>query len=132
MFYISVFQVKLGTCHYSARGGGALFWGEGHNFFPSCLGEGQNFFQGFLGEGHKFFKAFFLEKKITNTLMQRELVFASYLFCPFSQRKNVQRAETKRSLRLYDMASCRVKPIDQSCSTVTYNVFITCNHSIYL
>ena len=27
-----------------------------------------------------------------NTLLQ--LVFASYLFCPFRQRKNVQKAET--------------------------------------
>ena len=38
----------LGTCHYLV-GGGALFWGEGHNFFSSCLGEGHKFFQGFLG-----------------------------------------------------------------------------------
>ena len=47
----------LGTCHYLAGGGGGgpLFWGEGHNFFPSCLGEGHDFFQGFLGEGHNFF-----------------------------------------------------------------------------
>ena len=28
-------------------GGGALFGGEGHNFFPSCLGEGHNFFKFF-------------------------------------------------------------------------------------
>ena len=40
-------------------GGEALFWGEGHNFFPSCLGEGLNFLQGFLGEGHKFFLVFY-------------------------------------------------------------------------
>ena len=42
--------------------GGAVFWVEGHNFFPSCVGEGHNFFQGFLGKGHNFFKVFFLKK----------------------------------------------------------------------
>ena len=42
---------------------GALFCGEGHNFFPSCLEEGHNLFQGFLGEGHNFFKVFNWENK---------------------------------------------------------------------
>ena len=71
-------------------GEGHYFGGEGHNFFPSCLGKGHNFFQGFLGEGHNFLKVFLL------ILLQ--LVFASYLFCPFRQRQNVQKAETKRSI----------------------------------
>ena len=29
------------------RGEEPLFWGEGHNFFPSCLGEGHNIFKDF-------------------------------------------------------------------------------------
>ena len=41
-------NLPFGTCHYLAGegggGGGPLFGGEGHNFFPSCLGEGHNFF----------------------------------------------------------------------------------------
>ena len=65
--------------------------GESHNFFPLVWGEGHNFFQRFLGEGHNFFLSFY-------TLLQRELVFTSYLFCPFRKRKNIQKAETKRSI----------------------------------
>ena len=77
-------------------GGGGTILGEGVIiFFPLVKGR-VPFFKGFLGEGHNFFKVFLLRKYITNTLLQ--LVFASYIFCPFRQRKNVQKAETKRSI----------------------------------
>ena len=68
---------------------GTVFWGEGHNFFPSCVGEGHNFFQGFLGKGHNFFKVFYLKNKLQ--IPCRSGSWFSLL--------------TKRSLRLYDMAS---------------------------
>ena len=68
--------------------------GEGHSFWGRVIlisllsgGGSQFFFQGFLAEGHNFFKFFLLKKYITNTLLQWELVFASYLLCPLRQKK---------------------------------------------
>ena len=88
-------SLSLGTCHYLAGGRATILGGRVIIFFL-LSGGGSQFFQGFLGEGHNFFKVFLLRKLITNTLLQ--LVFVSYLFCPLRQSKNVQKAETKRSI----------------------------------
>ena len=56
--------------------------------FSLLFGGGSQFFQGFLEEGHNFFESFY-------TLLQRVLVFASYLFCPFRQRKKCPEGRNK-------------------------------------
>ena len=41
----SLREVSLFSGGGGGGGQGHYFWGEGHNFFPSCLGEGHNFFK---------------------------------------------------------------------------------------
>ena len=77
-------------------GGGALFWEGGSQLFPSFLGEGHNFLQGFLREGHNFFKSIFIEK--INYEYPAAAGFRFLLILPRPSKKNVQRAETKRSV----------------------------------
>ena len=52
----------LGTCHYSARGGGHFFGGR-VIIFPFLSGGGSQFFSRLFGEGHNYFKVIFLENK---------------------------------------------------------------------
>ena len=56
-FFFIFFKLDVRDVLLFSAGGGAPFWGEGHNCFHSSLGEGHKFFQGFLGEGHNFFES---------------------------------------------------------------------------
>ena len=119
---------------------GHYFGGEGHNLFPSCLGEGHDFFQGFLGEGHNFFKVFFIEKINYEYPAAAGAGFRFLLILPLPSKKKCPEGRNKtmymnqfRRTVWHLEGVWRVKPIDESCyATVTYNVFITCNHSMYL
>ena len=69
-------------------GRGILFGGGRVIIFSLLSGLESQFFSNILGEGHNFFKSFY-------TMLQRELVFTSYLFCPFRQRKKCPEGKNK-------------------------------------
>ena len=87
-------------------GEGPLFWGEGHNFFPSCMGGGSQFFQSFLGESHNSFKSIFIEK--INYEYPAAAGFRFLLILPLPSKKKCPEGRNKIYMNL-DVRYCILK-----------------------
>ena len=95
-------------------GEGYYFGGEGHNFFPSCLGEGHNFLKVFIPccSGDWF-------------------SLLTYFVPSVKEKMSRRQKQIKTICMNLDVRYCNEKE-GQTDSTVTYDVFITCDHSINL